>query len=135
MIIVADYLHFVFDGLHFIAFSIAFSLWLTLCLNVAPQNVYVDVDNGPGCGNLTVPQHECLQAIQALGYSDQSLQVGSWSWAPYGCLVGHPADSWQYAYWNSQNGQTGRDIYRSICYATGIVQWEHVHDLSIANMS
>ena len=113
------------------------------CPTVAPspvptteptQNVYVDVDNGPGCGNLTVPFHECLQAIESLGYVVHTLQYGSFSWAPYGCFVGHPVDNWQYAYWNSQDGQTGRDVYRSVCYATGIVQLEFVHETFTVNM-
>ena len=73
-------------------------------------------DNGVGCGHRSLDQDGCAEAITTLKYAGV-LETGNWSHAPYGCFVGHPYDNWQYAYFNSQHGQTGRDIYKSICLA------------------
>ena len=72
------------------------------------------MDNGPGCGINSLDIYECVNAVTALGYPGAVLEV-SWSHAPYGCFVGHSRDNWAYSYFNSQHGQTGRDIYKSIC--------------------
>ena len=80
----------------------------------AHAELYAVKDNGTGCGNKSLDQHDCRKAVSALKYAGV-LEIGSWAHAPYGCFVGHPYDNWQYAYFNSQDGQTGREIYKSIC--------------------
>ena len=74
------------------------------------------MDNGPSCGLIDklADSNECGKAAASLGYSG-SVQSGSWGHAPYGCFVGHPYDNWKYTYFNSQKGQTGRGVYKSIC--------------------
>ena len=48
---------------------------------------YVALPNGPGCGERSLSDSdECSKAAATLGYRE-SVQVGSWSWAPYGCVV------------------------------------------------
>ena len=68
----------------------------------------------------------CFQEYATkLGYNGTALQAGSWGHAPFGCFIGHPADNWSYLYYNSQSGQTGKDVYRTLCNvreATATVQ-------------
>jgi len=74
-----------------------------------------ELENGPGCGESSIENaEECTKAAAELGYT-AAARAGSWSHAPLGCFVGHPTDSWRNTYFNTQAGQTGRDIYRSIC--------------------
>ena len=64
---------------------------------------------------MNVKEEDCKTAASQLGF-EGSLQVGSWSWAPPGCLVGHPTDGWKKLYYNKfTNGTLGRDIYKSVC--------------------
>ena len=72
------------------------------------------MDNGPGCGSNSLDKNECAPAVAEFGYRGAVLE-GSWSHAPYGCFVGHPSDNWANSYFNSQHGQTGRNVYKSIC--------------------
>ena len=78
---------------------------------------YDTFDNGPGCGDMLLDKDECAHAAVLLGYSG-AVREGSWSSAPYGCHVGESDNSWQNTYFNFQHGQTGRDIYKSICRAS-----------------
>ena len=78
---------------------------------------YTALDNGPGCGDRSLDKDECAKAAKTLGYTDVVTE-GSWGHQPYGCLVGHPSDNWIMTYFNNQHGQTGRNVYKSICLAS-----------------
>jgi hypothetical protein len=76
---------------------------------------YEAMDNGPSCGLLSITEDECKIAATSLGYSNamKTINVGH---APYGCFVGHPGDGWKNTWFNeNKNGQTGQDVYKSIC--------------------
>ena len=76
---------------------------------------YDVLDNGPGCGALSLDENECKIAITKLGYN-LPVQKGHWNHAPPGCFVGHPVDGWEHSYFNTiAVGTTGRMIYKSIC--------------------
>ena len=77
---------------------------------------YVELPNGPGCpaGQTIDTAAECEQAAVALGRKAKVTQ-GKWGHAPFGCFIGHPNDGWKNTFFNRQAGQTGRDVYRSIC--------------------
>ena len=76
---------------------------------------YEAIDNGPGCGSLSLNENECRTAAASLGYTGVMIK-GNWGHSPYGCHVAHPSDGWKYTHFNeNQRGQTGRNIYRSIC--------------------
>ena len=83
----------------------------------AHADKFTVLDNGPGCGNASLDKDECAKAVAALKFVGR-LETGNWSHAPHGCFVGHPYDNWGYAYFNNGHGQTGRDIYKSICFAS-----------------
>ena len=78
------------------------------------EHHYVELPNGPGCGLASVSNsNECWKAAKLLGYTANGMS-GSWGHAPYGFFVS-PYDGGAYVYFNQQHGQTGRDIYKSIC--------------------
>ena len=77
---------------------------------------YYTLDNGPGCESdqeISDPD-ECKKAANQLEIGGEFLS-GSWGHAPKGCFVGHPNDGYNHTFFNSQNGETGRLIYKSIC--------------------
>ena len=67
-----------------------------------------------------------------LGYNGAALQAGSWGHAPLGCFIGHPADNWSHLYYNSQSGQTGRDVYRTLCNAVGMTATDKAEVRAVA---
>jgi len=90
-----------------------------------PPAAFVMLENGPGCGDASITTAgECGEAAASLGY-EASVTSGSWGHAPLGCFVGHPIDGWTHTYFNSQAGQTGRDVYRSLCLGEAYVELEN----------
>ena len=89
---------------------------LTIYILEIPQ--YEDLEHGPGCGSLSLDEHECRIALKKLGYNDQ-LEKGNWDHGPPGCYVGHQDDGWKYSYFSTVSvgttGKTGPGSYRSIC--------------------
>ena len=76
---------------------------------------YVEKATGAGCGSeLIRTADECSSAAASLGYSADVISQAV-THAPLGCFVGHPSDAWHYTYFNTVCGETGREIYKSIC--------------------
>ena len=77
---------------------------------------YVVRDNGPGCeSDMNVKENDCVTAANQLGFKG-SYKVGNWPWAPPGCHIGHPRDSWTKIFYNkASKGTLGKPVYKSLC--------------------